>query len=109
MGAGGKGGGDCRLLFGRDWVVAGTIIDPETGCHALVQKTAGFAELGRTPVRILGDSVLVVGQDTDVTETPDGRFNARLSGVNNRVSLHPLRRISGEPCPGMLPSLDEVG
>ncbi len=96
------------VLLGRDWVVAGTIIDPETGCHALVQKDFR-ADLGRQPVRILGDSVLVVGQDTDVTETPDGRFNARLSGVNNRVSLHPLRRISGEPCPGMLPTVGDGG
>ena len=92
------------VLFGQDWVVAGTIIDPETGCHALVQKDFR-ADMGRTPVRILGDSVLVVGQDAEVTETADGRRNVRMSGVNNRVSLHPLRRISGEPCPGMLESV----
>ena len=36
---------------------------------------------------------------------PDHLAVDRMSGVNNRVSLHPLRRISGEPCPGMLPSV----
>ncbi|MYG81053.1 MAG: hypothetical protein F4187_04485 [Gemmatimonadetes bacterium] len=36
-----------------------------------------------------------------------GRFT--LSSAANRVSLHPLRRVSGEPCPGMLPSVEEVG
>ena len=96
------------VLFGRDWVVAGTIIDPETGCHALVQKDfrAPDRGLGSSPVRILRDSVLVVWQDAEVTETADGRRNFRMAGVNNRVSLHPLRRISGEPCPGMLESVN---
>ena len=95
------------VLFGNDWVVAGTIIDPETGCHALVQKD-WRADMGRTPVRILGDSVLVFRQDNDVTTTADGSLNIRFHGGANRVSLHPFRRISGEPCPGMLPSVESA-
>ena len=92
------------VLLGNDWVVAGTIIDPETGCHALVQKDFR-ADMGQIPVRILGDSLLVVGQHFEVTEAADGRRNVRIAGVNSRVSLHPLRRVSGEPCPGMLESV----
>ncbi len=98
------------VLFGIDGVVAGTIIDPETGCHALVQQSWGAGVgPGSMPQRILRDSVLVVGQDVDVTETAGGRLHIQTSGVNDRVSLHPLRRISGEPCPGMLPSMGDGG
>ncbi len=31
-----------------------------------------------------------------------------MSTAADRVFLHPLRRISGEPCPGMLPSVGDV-
>ncbi len=36
----------------------------------------------------------------------DDQGSFTLSSTANRVSLHPLRRISGEPCPGMLPSVN---
>ena len=35
----------------------------------------------------------------------DDRGGVTLSSAANRVSLHPLRRVSGERCPGMLPSV----
>jgi len=38
-------------------------------------------------------------------EDDQGGFT--MSTAADRVSLHPLRRVSGEPCPGMLPSVED--
>ena len=35
----------------------------------------------------------------------DDQGRLTVSTAANRVSLHPLRRVSGEPCPGMLESV----
>ena len=35
----------------------------------------------------------------------DGRRQVTIYSEARQVSLHPIRRVSGEPCPGMLPSV----
>ena len=55
-------------------------------------------DMARIPVRVRGDSVLVFQQDQG--ETEDGRPHLFM-GSANKASLHPLRRVSGEPCEGM--------
>ena len=90
------------VLFSADFRTAGAIIDPETGCYAIVQKDMR-TDMARIPVRVRGDSVLVFQQDQG--ETEGGRPHLFM-GSTNMASMHPLRRVSGEPCPGMLPSVN---
>lgn len=87
-------------LLGADWRTAGTVIDPDSGCYAMIQKNPA-TDMARIPVRVHGDSILVFQQDM---EQGSGGFQVYM-GSTNKVSIHPLRRISGEPCPGMLPSV----
>ncbi|MCE2398746.1 MAG: hypothetical protein J4F34_06910 [Gemmatimonadetes bacterium] len=85
------------VLIGHDIEVPGAIIDPETGCYAVVRKPGRSFDYGA--LHMYRDSALVF---RNVAWGDDqGRFT--LSSTANRVSLHPLRRVSGEPCPGMLP------
>jgi len=89
------------VLIGHDVEIPGAIIDPETGCYAVVRKPEKSFDYGA--LHVYQDSALVFrniawGDD-------QGRFT--LSSAANRVSLHPLRRVSGEPCPGMLPSVED--
>ena len=58
-------------------------------------------DMPRIPVRVKGDSVLVFQQDQG--EPKDGAAFRLFIGSTNKASLHPLRRVSGEPCPGMAP------
>ena len=88
------------VLIGHDIEVPGAIVDPETGCYAVVRKPGKSFDYGA--LHIYQDSALVF---RNVAWGDDqGRFT--LSSNANRVSLHPLRRVSGEPCPGMLPSVN---
>lgn len=90
------------VLLGHDWATHGAIINPDTGCHALIRNTTRGQH---TPIRIHADSVLVLHNPFEVTEK-DGRTVYNVTGNSAyRVSMHPLRRVSGEPCPGMLPSV----
>ena len=91
------------VLFGINPLTHGAIINPETGCYALVRSTTSLRYL---PEGIHADSVLVF--HTAIIEETDqqGRtVNNFLMGSATGASLHPLRRVSGEPCPGMLPSV----
>ena len=87
------------VLLGSDFNFAGTIINPETGCYAIVRKDPS-TDKARVPVRILGDSVLVFHNYSEPNENGGTTY---YTDSANRVSLHPFRRVSGEPCPGMLP------
>lgn len=88
------------VLIGHDIEVPGAIIDPETGCYAVVRKPGKSFDYGA--LHMYRDSALVF---RNVAWGDDqGRFT--LSSAANRVSLHPLRRVSGEPCPGMLESVN---
>ena len=93
------GRGDLVLL-GHDVEVPGAIIDPETGCYAVVRKPE--RTFAYDALNIYRDSVLVF---QNVAWENDQSF--KLSTAANRVSLHPLRRVSGAPCPGMLPSVGD--
>ena len=90
------------VLLGSDFDFAGTIINPETGCYAIVRKDPS-TDKARVPVRLLGDSVLVFHNYSEPNENGGTTY---YTDSANRVSLHPLRRVSGEPCPGMLPSVN---
>ena len=90
------------VLLGPDAETHGAIINPDTGCYALIRNTTR----GRhTPVGVHADSILVFHSPVAATEE-DGRtvYNITANSAY-RVSRHPLRRVSGEPCPGMLPSM----
>lgn len=90
------------VLLGHDTETHGAIIDPGSGCHALIRNTTR----GRhTPVRIRADSVLVFHNPVEVTEEDDRTVYHITGNSAYRVSMHALRRVSGEPCPGMLPSV----
>lgn len=91
------------VLLGRNVQVSGTVVDPETGCHAIVRKPE--PSLTYDVWQIYRDSALVFRYDTG----PNDRGGSFISQQANRVVLHPLRRVGGAPCPGMLPSVDGVG
>lgn len=91
------------VLLGRNVEVPGTVVDPETGCHAIVRKPGPSLDFDAW--HIYQDSALVFEY---ATGSKDGG-GSYISQQANRVVLRPLRRISGEPCPGMLPSVDGVG
>ena len=85
----------------------GAIINPETGCYALIRSPMGSAKDARNmPVVVHADSVLVFRNATrEVTDQQGRTVNSILMDSATRASLHPLRRVSGEPCAGMLPSV----
>ena len=88
------------VLLGRHVEVPGAIIDPETGCYAVLRKPEQSWDYDA--LHIYQDSALVFRYAS--WENDRGGFT--MSTAADRVSLHPLRRISGEPCPGMLPSVN---
>jgi len=95
------------VLFGMDSRTHGAIINPETGCYALIRSPMRSAMARRSmPVGVHADSVLVLrNATTEVTDEQGRTVNSVLMDSATRASLHPLRRVSGEPCPGMLPSV----
>ena len=100
------------VLLGRDQEVPGAIVDPETGCYAVVRKPAPSRVYDAQ--HIYQDSALVFRYSVYETELPPGfevpagatARSVSISTAADRISLHPLRRISGEPCPGMLESVN---
>ena len=88
------------VLFGSEWRTGGAIINLETGCYAIVKKNVQ-TDITRVPVRMKGDSILVFRDDQELT----AGFDLYL-GSANKVSIHPLRRVSGDPCPGLLPTVN---
>ena len=89
------------VLFGFDHQVHGVIVDPETGCSTLVQNNT---KLHYLPVAVHGDSVLVFHSHVSEREV-DGRTVHSYRDTAKGFSVRPLRRVSGEPCDGMLPSV----
>ena len=90
------------VMLGSDVLTYGAVIDPETGCYALIHATT-FSRY--TPVAIHADSVLVYHNRPIETNINGKRYTSWSVGSSPKVAMHPLRRISGEPCPGMLPSV----
>ena len=105
------------VLLGRNSETPGAIIDPETGCYAVLRKPESSRDYNA--LHIYQDSALVFHYaiwEEDLPPEIARRLPAGTRAVTthtstaaNRISLHPLRRISGEPCPGMLPSVAGVG
>ena len=96
------------VLVGRDHEVAGAIIDPETGCYGVLRKPEPARSYDA--LNIYQDSALVFHYSPCVLppglELPPGAVAVPgLSTDADRVSLHPLRRISGVPSTEMLPSV----
>ena len=100
------------VLLGRDQEVPGAIVDPETGCYAVVRKPSPSRVYDA--LHIYQDSALVFHYSVYETALPSGfevpagatARSVSISTAADRISLHPLRRVSGEPCPGMLPSVN---
>lgn len=102
------------FLVGRGGFVVGALIDPSSGCHAalrvpldreliydMVGKNLGYP----TVVDVYADSAVVTYMFAEM-DTSGGRTVLKTQGNQAfRVALHPLQRVSGDPCPGMLPSV----
>ena len=94
------------VLVGQDggfWNM-GAVIDPEAGCHAVIRNP----EKNMMQPRLLGiyqDSA-VVGYRYREETTENGRRVVTHYAYATKVAIHPLRRVSGEPCPGMLPTVN---
>lgn len=91
------------VLLGAGGLTHGAIINPETGCYALIRARTRYL---RAPVAIRGDSALVFHHDYTETVQPDGGI-ARTVRQNSsvKVTMNPIRRHGGEPCEGILPGV----
>ena len=87
------------VLLGSHREIAGAVVDPDTGCYAVLRKSEGDPTFRVT--RIYADSALVFTRDAERTTEPGGTRTVMYSGAN-RVSLHAVRRVSGEGCWGMV-------
>ncbi len=90
------------IVASTDNVVPGAIIDPRTGCYAVLRY--GEAQMDREFVGVYRDSALVFHRDYD-RMTADGKRVATFYAEARKVSLNPLRRLSGPSCRGMLTSV----
>ena len=82
----------------------GALIDPESGCHAVIRNP----EANMFQPRFMGiyqDSALIGYRYREET-TENGRRVITNFDYTNKVVLHPLRRVSGRPCAGMLPTVN---
>ena len=81
--------------------LTGVIIDPESGCHALLRHPP---QPGSRVVATYADSAVVFHRETVPTER-----GVSIGAHAGRVTLNPLRRVSGEPCADMVPSVTGRG
>ena len=85
------------VLSSYDSRVAGAVVDIDTGCHAIIRKDEE-RDMHLRVVAVRGDSVLVFHNDRGVHNgAPTVFANSAV-----KASVHPVRRVSGTPCPGML-------
>ena len=94
---------DNLVLASRDHRTPGAVIDPRTGCHTVLR--APRADAAYRFARIYCDSALVFTHDGR-RETRGERTVLVVDPGATKVTLHPLRRISGDPCIGMLPTVN---
>ena len=90
------------VLASLDGRIPGAIIDPDTGCYSVLRHRE--PRLGGRFVGIYQDSAIVFHQDRDVT-TRNGQRVVTLFSEARQASVNPIRRVSGDPCVGMLPSV----
>ncbi len=87
------------VLMGNHAEIAGAVVNPETGCYAVLRKSEANPAL--RVARIYADSALVFTRDTERTTVGRTTRVVMHTGAN-RVSLHAIRRVSGEGCEGMV-------
>lgn len=93
------------VLISEDNLTWGAVINPDSGCYAIL-RNSGKSGLGQFR-GVYGDSAVVLHRDYE--EYRDGaKRMITVHDVAARVSLVPFRSVSGDPCPGMFPSLDSV-
>ncbi|MCE2456028.1 MAG: hypothetical protein J4G12_09505 [Gemmatimonadetes bacterium] len=83
--------------------VQGAIFRADGGCHAVVRTDDWDTQ--HKFMRVYADSALVFRRITE-TRNVGGRETRVMYQDADGVSLHPFRHVSGDPCPGILPSLD---
>lgn len=82
----------------------GAVIDPESGCHAVIRNP----ERNMMQPQLIGiyqDSA-VVGYRYQEETTENGRRVVTHYTYANKVAIHPLRRVNGDSCRGMLPTVN---
>lgn len=90
------------VVASLDGLVPGAIIDPRTGCYAVLRNRE--FQLHREFLGVYRDSALVFHRDYD-EGMADGKRVVTLYAEARKVSLNPLRHLSGPSCPGMLTSV----
>ena len=85
------------VLLGNDTDTHGALINPETGCYALIRSTR---EHPHEPIAIHADSVLVLRRPFEISRRGDETIIS-VDDSGEGLSLHPLRRVSGEGCEGL--------
>ena len=95
---------DIRLVRHGGYRVAGAVMDPESGCYATIRNREEnmFAYDFRG---VFADSAVVVVRYSEEGEEM-GRRAVTYFDHADKVGVYPLRRISGEPCAGMLPTVN---
>lgn len=93
------------VLASSNGGVPGAIVDPDTGCYGVLRNRE--YQLHREFLGIYRDSALVFHRDREQV-TVAGEKVVTLYAEARQISLNPIRRVSGEPCPGMLPSVEDI-
>ena len=78
--------------MGYHRAIAGAIVDPETGCYAVLRKSTPDPTL--RVARIYADSALVFTRDAERTSEGGVERTVVYTGAN-LVSLHAVRRVRG--------------
>lgn len=93
-----------QLVDHGGYRIAGAVMDPESGCHATIRNPEAnmFAHDFRG---IHADSAVVAILHSEEGEEL-GRRAVTYFNFANKVGVYPLRRVSGKPCAGMLPTVN---
>lgn len=97
---------DVRLIRIGGYQTVGAVLDPGSGCHATIRNP----EVDAYEYSFRGihaDSAVVAVLYMEEGEEM-GRKALTFFDHAYKVGLYPLRRVSGEPCPGMLPTVEPV-
>ena len=76
----------------------GAIIDPETGCHALIAAPDLGTRRTHRPIGMYRDSLVVTESEVSVREV-NGEQRRVLDTGSSKIALRPLRPAGGTPCP----------
>lgn len=87
------------VLLSSDPTTHGAIINPETGCYALIRADSA---LRLQPVAVRGDSVVTLHTEVKQTVIDGHTCHDHGPQLCYRCLDQPIRRVSGEPCNGVL-------